>query len=176
MRSLLLLLACGLASSVGPSFAAAVDSPAGAPPAGISETILSCVSSAARAESFLLAPELNFLHRDRPRFHSWFVVTRGSDLDSSGVRAVTSLLDSATPDRYPATSELCGFSPAYALRFHSQGAPLDMLISSNYARWCFLRDGTREGSYSADAGMVRDSLGVLIHRLFPNLGHSDEAK
>ncbi len=176
MRSSLLVLACGLVILAGPSLSAVGDSPAGAPPRGVSEAILSCISSASGAESYLLAAELNFLHKDKPRFHSWFIVARGGEVDSAGVARLTSLLASAIPDRHATTSELCPFSPAYGLRFHNQGAPMDMLISSNHARWCFLRSGTREGSYSAEEGAVRDSLGALIHRLFPNLKHADEPK
>lgn len=181
MRSFLLILACGLAACAGLlpaglSSAAAADAPAGAPPAGVSEAILSCISSAPRAESFLLAAPLNFLHRDRPRFHSWFIVAHGGALDSSGVAALAPLLGGAVADRQPATSEPCPFNPDYALRFHGQGAPMDMLISSDYGRWCFLRGGTREGSYLVESAAVRDSLGALIHRLFPRLEPTEEGK
>jgi len=155
--------------------ALALQRPAAADPttspqaAEMSGTILTAVGSAVQAESFLLAPELNFLHRDKPRLHVWPIVTRGHDADSSQRAALLHLLGRARRDPCPIPPEHCGFDPTYGLRFHDASAPLDMLVSSDCTCWCFLRGEESEGGYHSGSPADGDSLRALIRHLFPNL-------
>jgi hypothetical protein len=117
----------------------------------------------------MLAPELNFLHPDRPRLHVWPIAVHGQDADSSQVLLLADLFEGARRATCIEPPDHCTFSPSYALRFHSTKEPLDMLISSDCMRWCFLRGEGKVGEYGPRVSEVGDSLRVLLSRLFPGL-------
>jgi hypothetical protein len=147
-----------------------------ASPEGAQETvrvILARVHSSARIESFRLAPELNFMNQDRPRFHSWPVLLQGHDMDSTQVKGLAWILERATADAPFRASDHCRFTPSTALRFHDRGTPLDMVISPDCTQWCFLAGEIVQGTYHPDAASVSDSLRVLIGGLFPHLQRAE---
>ena len=124
------------------------------------------VRAATSIESYVLAPELNFLHPDRPRFHVWPIVARGRDLDSSQVSALAGLLDATRVGARGETGRHASFVPAYGLRFHGKGRTLDMLLSPDCARWYFLYGEEDAGEYAPRTSAAADSLHALMKALF----------
>lgn len=170
MRNVLILPVCFLALCASQGLSIAAGPATGAPAFGSTGALLGALESATRTESFLLAPELNFLNPGTPRIHSWPIVARGGALDSTQVVLLLSILGRATPEHDIEPPAHCGFDPSFGLRFHGGADPLDLLISSDYSRLCLLQRENAGGIYCPDAPELRDSMKALISDLFPNLG------
>ena len=136
---------------------------------GVGKDILTTIRSAMRVESYLLAPELNFLHRDRPRLHSWPIVAHGKDADSSDVATLLSILEEATGDRCRHAPSHCSFDPAFGLRFRDTAPPVDVLVSFDCTRLCFMCGEVTKGEYGPSTSCDRDSLRAIFAGLFPHL-------